>query len=97
MKCKGYTIEQKKAILDQAKGQYFSCSWVKKDLTERHAVCKKWQAKYLHGAVGDNKNPVAHIPYYYTIAEDAVEGFRNVDLRSLKRAKVNNVEYIFED
>jgi len=47
--------------------------------------------------VGKNKNPVAHIPHYYTIAEDAVEGFRNVDLRSLKRAKVNNVEYIFED
>lgn len=101
MRCKGYTIEQKKAILDQAKGQYFSCSWVKKDLTERHAVCKKWQTKYLHGAVGEDKNPVAHIPYYYTIAEDAVEGLVPCRIARCGLQPVcagqPGVEYVFED
>ena len=95
MICKSFSIEQKKEILDRAHGQYFSCSWVKKDLTERKAVCKKWQAKYLHGVVGENKNPVAHIPHFYTIAEDAVEGYRNVDLRTLKHARVGGIDYEF--
>lgn len=97
MICKGFSIEQKKEILDRAHGQYFSCCWIKKDLTERKAVCKKWQAKYLHGAVGENKNHVAHIPHFYTIAEDAVEGYRNVDLRTLRHARVAGIDYEFTE
>lgn len=90
-----YTIEQKRAILDQAKGTYFSVVFEKKDGSLREMVGKKWEEKHLRGKPGENVNPVAHKPEYYTMAENGV-GFRNVNLNTLKKATVRGKTYMFE-
>ena len=89
-----YTIEQKRAILDQAKGTFFSVTFVKKDGSLREMSGKKWEAKHLRGKQGENVNPVAHKPEYYTMAENGV-GFRNVNLNTLKKAVVRGRTYTF--
>lgn len=90
------SLEERRALLDSANGRFFSCEWIKKDGSLRKAVCKKWEAKYLHGKPGENVNPVAHIPKYYTICEEAVAGYRNLDLSTLKIVKINGEIYEFE-
>jgi len=89
-----YTIEQKRAILDQAKGTYFSVVFEKKDGSLREMVGKKWEAKHLRGKPGENVNPVAHKPELYTMVENGV-GFRNVNLNTLRRAVVRGRTYTF--
>lgn len=90
-----YTIEQKRAILDQAKGTYFSVVFERKDGKLREMTGKKWEQKHLRAAPGTNANPVAHKPEYYTMAENGV-GFRNVNLNTLKKAVVRGKTYIFD-
>ena len=89
-----YTIEQKRTILDQAKGTFFSVTFEKKDGSLREMVGKKWEGKHLRGKPGGNVNPVAHKPEYYTMAENGV-GFRNVNLNTLKKAVVRGRTYTF--
>ena len=89
-----YTIEQKRDILDQAKGTFFSVTFEKKDGSLREMSGKKWEAKMLKGEPGENVNPVAHKPEYYTMAENGV-GFRNVNLNTLRRAVVRGKIYTF--
>lgn len=90
-----YTIEQKRTILDQAKGTFFSVTFEKKDGSVREMSGKKWEAKMLKGKPGENVNPVAHKPELYTMAENGV-GFRNVNLNTLKKAVVRGRTYTFE-
>lgn len=89
-----YTIEQKRDILDKAKGTFFSVTFEKKDGSVREMSGKKWEAKHLRGKPGENVNPVAHKPEYYTMAENGV-GFRNVNLNTLRRAVVRGKTYTF--
>ena len=96
IKCK-MSLEEKRKLLDSAKGQYFSVCWVKKSGETREAIAKKWERRFLHGEPGQNKNTCADKPHLYTIAEQAVEGYRNVDLRRLRKVKINRVVYDFED
>ena len=72
-------------------------SWVKKSGETREAIAKKWERRLLHGEPGQNKNTCADKPHLYTIAEQAVEGFRTVDLQKLIKVKINGVVYEFED
>lgn len=91
------SLEEKRKLLDSAKGQYFSVSWVKKSGEAREAIAKKWERRFLHGEPGQNKNTCADKPHLYTIAEQAVEGYRTVDLRTLRKAKINGKLYEFEE
>lgn len=96
MKCK-MSLEEKRALLDSAKGRYFFAEWVKANGEVRHATCKKWEARFLHGKPGENPNTVAHKPEYYTYCEQAVKGYRNINLNTLKRVKINGQEWEFEE
>lgn len=89
-----HTVEQKRAILDQAKGTFFSVVFEKKDGSLREMSGKKWEEKMLEGKPGENVNPVAHKPEYYTMAESGV-GFRNVNLNTLKKAVIRGKTYTF--
>lgn len=97
MKCKNWSLEQKRALLDSAKGRYFFAEWIKRDGSVRQAVGKKWERKFLHGEPGQNANTVAHKPQYYTYCEEKVEGYRNLSLDTLRKVKVNGVVYEFEE
>ncbi|MNQ38147.1 hypothetical protein D3C85_517110 [compost metagenome] len=91
------SIEEKRKLLDSAKGKFFSIDFVKSTGELRHMVCKKWMQKYLHGKPGENKNSVSHIPKYYTVAEEASQGYRNINLETVKRVVINGKIYEFED
>jgi len=93
MKC---SIEEKRNILEQAKGGFFSVCFKKKDNTIREMTCKKFVKAYLHGEVGENKNTVAHIDKYYTVCEINQQSFKNVNLETLVSCKVNGKTYSFE-
>lgn len=97
IKCKNMSLEDRRKLLDSAKGRFFYTEFLKKDKTVRKMVCKKWERKFLHGEPGENVNTVAHIPKYYTVAEEAVEGYRNISLDTLKCVRLNGNEYVFED
>jgi hypothetical protein len=96
MKCKHMSLEERRKLLDSAKGRFFEAEWIKKSGEVRKATCKKWMSKYLHGKPGENKNTVAHKPEYYTICEQAVEGYRNISLDKLVKVKINGVLYEFD-
>lgn len=96
IKCK-MSLEEKRKLLDSAKGQYFSLAWVKKSGEAREAIAKKWERRFLHGEPGQNKNTCSDKPHLYTIAEQAVEGWRNVDLRTLRKVKIGGKVYEFEE
>lgn len=92
---KNATLDTKRRILDSSKGQFFSVEFVKKDGSLRQLTAKTWIKKHLRGKPGENVNTVAHKPEYYT-ACDAKDGYKNINLNSLKRAVVAGTEYIFE-
>lgn len=91
------SIERKRQILDSANGQFFTVEFVKKDKTIRQMTCKKWMEKaFTYGSKDARHNPVAHIDKYYTAADASAGEFRNINLETLIRAKVNGIEYKFD-
>lgn len=93
MKC---SIEEKRKILDSAKGRIFSCKFVKKDGSVREMTAKAWMEKsFTYGSANARANTVAARPEYYTAAEVASGEFRNINLSNMIEAKVNGICYNF--
>ncbi len=90
------SLEEKRKLLDSAKGQYFSVTFVKANGEIREMTCKKWERRFLRGEPGENKNNCAHKPNLYTVAEQAVEGYRTINLETLKKVKINKRTYEIE-
>lgn len=91
-----YSRQQKRALLDSAKGQFFSVKFKKKDNSIREMVCKKYIEAYLtYGKENVLPNPVAHKEEYYTVAEMDTESFKNINLDTLISAKIGGKEYKF--
>lgn len=90
------SIEDKRKILDSAKGRIFSCKFVKKDGSVREMTAKAWMEKsFTYGSANARANTVAARPEYYTAAEIGSGEFRNINLSSMIEAKVNGVSYNF--
>jgi hypothetical protein len=90
-------IERKRAILDSAKGQFFTVEFVKKDGTTRIMTAKKWMEKaFTYGSANAQANTVAGKPEYYTAADASAGEFRNINLETLVRAKVAGIDYKFD-
>lgn len=92
-----YSLEDKRKILDSAKGRFFYAEFVKKDGSVRPITCKKYIESYLHGKPGQNKSTVAHIPEYYVVAEMSKQGYRTINLKTLKMCKIDGKIYKFEE
>lgn len=91
------SIERKRQILDSANGQFFTVEFIKKDGTVRQMTAKKWMEKaFTYGSANAQANTVAHKPEYYTAADASAGAFRNINLETLTRAKVNGIEYKFD-
>jgi hypothetical protein len=90
------TLEERRKLLDRAGGRYFSADFVKADGTLRHITAKKWERRFLKGEPGENKNTCAHKPNLYTVAEQAVEGYRNISLDKLVKVKIKGKVYEFD-
>ena len=90
------SVEERRQLLDSAKGRYFYCSFVKADGSVREATCKKWEQRFLKGKPGENKNTVAHKPHLYTASEQAKEGWININLERLQMVKINGKIYKIE-
>ena len=101
---KGATIEQKRAILANNKGQYFSCEWTKKNGEKTERQLREWMDKALvYGKENVQANAAAHNPDNFTAAdpEKLAAGnpypWVNVTLSRMTKAKVGGIEYLFED
>lgn len=90
------SLEDRRRLLDSAKGRYFEVIFIKADGSVREMTAKKWVGKWLHGKPGENKNTVQHIEKYYTVASIADEGYRNLNLETLKAVKLNGKIYKFD-
>ena len=91
------SIEKKRQILDSANGGFFSVEFVKKDGSVREMTAKKWMEKsFTYGSANAQANTVAHINKYYTAADVNAGEFRNINLETLTKAKVNGIQYIFD-
>jgi hypothetical protein len=90
------TLEERRKLLDSAGGQYFSAEWIKASGELRRATCKKLERRFLKGEPGENKNTCAHKSNLYTVAEQAVEGYRNISLDKLVKVKINGKVYEFD-
>lgn len=102
---KGASIQRKRELLDNNKGQMFSVTWQKKDGTTTERVLKQWMNKALTSGTSEivQANPAAHNPDNYTAADPVklAKGDKfpwvNVTLSKMTRAKIDGTEYIFED
>jgi hypothetical protein len=91
------SIQRKREILDMANGGFFSVEFIKKDGTVRQMTAKKWMEKsFTYGSADARENTVAHIPKYFTAADVEEGKFRNINLETLTKAKVNGITYIFD-
>ena len=91
------SIQRKREILDSAKGQFFSVEFVKKDGSLREMTVKKQIEKaFTYGSANAQVNTVAHIDKYYTAVDMEKEQFRNINLETLRKAKVAGITYIFD-
>jgi hypothetical protein len=90
-------IAERRAILDQAKGQFFSVAFLKKDGTARSMTCKKWvEEAFTYGSEKARPNPAAHKLEYYNACEIGNETcFKNINLLTLTEAKVAGKVYKF--
>lgn len=101
---KGASIAEKRAILDNNKGQYMAVDWVKKDGERTSRVVRQWTDKALvYGKERVMPSTAAGKPDLYQCADDAKlradeqYPWVTVTLSNLKSAKVGGVMYIFED
>lgn len=101
---KGATIQEKREILSNNKGGFFSVTWIKKDGTETSRTLKEWANKGLASGTNEivQENPAAHNPDNFTAYDE--EKFKankypwvNITLSRMTRAKVGGVEYIFQE
>lgn len=90
-------IQRKREILDSANGGFFSVEFVKKDGSVRQMTAKKWMEKaFTYGSKNAQENTVAHIDKYYTAADINANSFKNINLETLRKAKVNGITYSFD-
>lgn len=85
------TVNQMRAILDSTKGKVFSVSFVKKDGTVRDMLCRTEVSKGTVGGVAGH----AHKPELYTVYDMQAQGFRCVNLTTVKRIKCGSIEHSF--
>lgn len=77
------TVNQMRQILDSTKGKVFSVTFVKKDGSVRDMVCRTEVSKGTHGGVAGH----AHKEELYTVYDMQAQGFRCVNLSTVKRIK----------
>lgn len=76
---------RKAKVLDKVSqgGKVFSVVFTKKDGTERTMSCRRGVKSHLRGG----KNTVKHLPQYLTVFSMNDEGYRNINLETLKTVK----------
>jgi len=77
------TISQMRQLLDSTAGKVFSVTFVKKDGSIRDMVCRNEVSKGTSGGVAGH----AHKEELYTVYDMQAQGFRCVNLTTVKRIK----------
>jgi hypothetical protein len=89
-------IQAKRALLDSANGKFFSVEFIKKDGSLREMTVKKWiESAFTYGSDNAQANPVAHKPEMYTAVDMEKGQFRNINLNTLKKVKINGETHTF--
>lgn len=82
------SIQQMRSILDSTNGKVFSVHFVKKDGSYREMVCRNQVKKGTVGGVAGH----AHIPHLYTVYDMQAQGFRCVNLTTVKKIKCGSLQ-----
>lgn len=77
------TVSQMRALLDSTNGKIFSVHFIKKDGSLREMVCRNEVVKGTSGGVAGH----AHKPELYTVYDVQAQGFRCVNLTTVKKIK----------
>ena len=75
-------------LLDNTKGKLFSVHFIKKDGSLREMVCRNEVTK---GTVGGS-NGHEDKPHLYTVYDVQAQGFRSVNLTTVKRVKCGDID-----
>lgn len=98
----GYTLEERRATLDSAKGQIFQVTFVKKDKTIRTMNSKKWAEKaFAHGSANAAVSTLINKPEYYNAVDndeykkDPKRSFRAINMETMISATIGKITYNF--
>lgn len=82
------------ALLAQHKGKFFSCTFTKKDGSERFLHCRIGAIKGHDGL-----NPIAHLTEYVTVTthESGKMEFKNVNVNTMKDLSIGGDRYFIID
>jgi len=82
------------SLLAKHKGKFFSCTFTKKDGSERTLNCKIGAIKGHDGL-----NPVAHLTEYVTVTtqEDGKMAFKNVNVNTMSDLSIGGERYVIID
>lgn len=99
MKCKNWSIERKRELLDSFKGKYVHIEFLKADKSLRVATVQHMQhAMFAEGhASKAHESTVSHKPQFYSCVDVNKKGWINCNLLTLKRVKCGANEYDFND
>lgn len=99
MKCKNWSIERKRELLDSFKGKYVHIEFLKADKSLRVATVQHMQhAMFAEGHASKAQiNTVAHKPNLYTMVDVTNEKWINVSLDKLRHVKCGSVDITFEE
>lgn len=86
------TRESIKSLLKSSAGTILSVVFTKKNGEERHLNGRLKVTKYLKGGV----NTTVHIDKYITIYDLQNDGYRNVNIETVKEISVRGKHYIVE-
>lgn len=87
------TRDEKLALLKASEGKIFSISFTKADGSVRRMQARLGVNKHLRGG----KDSTAHLKQYLNVFDMQKQGYRKVNLDTLKMFKYGDVEYNFEE
>ena len=99
MKCKNWSIERKRELLDSFKGKYVHIEFLKADKSLRVATVQHMQhAMFAEGhASKAHESTVAYKPQFYSCVDVNKKGWINCNLLTLKRVKCGEIDMTFDE
>ena len=99
MKCKNWSIQQRRELLDSLGGKFYSVEWIKsngelRSCTARHMQHDMFAAGHASKA---NVSTVAHKPEMYTCVDTTNHKWVNVNLNNLKHVRCGSIDIEFEE
>lgn len=87
------TVNFLNTLISAANGQFFRVVFIKADGSERTMTCRTGVTKHLKGGENTSKD-YSHLK---TVFEMSKDGYKNINLTTVKLIVINGKEYTFGD